>query len=150
MRARNYWILLSASVLLSCGGGAPAPSGPPPSLPAMAPREHTEVVNGPERILAPDGSVQMEGNKKNGLRHGVWTSYFPDGRVRSRNEYREGKLEGLSTVFRENGALLYSGQHRNDKQVGEWRFHDEQGNLERTVVYDTAGAVINDPGEGGS
>ena len=146
--ALKLWIIIPVLALLSCGGNvgeAPAKQKEATSLPAMAPTQQEAIINGPDKVYDTDGRLQMEGDRKNGQRQGVWTSYFPNGRVQSRNEYREGKLQGLSTVFRESGNLYYTGQHKNDKQVGEWRFYDEAGNLESTVIYDTTGAVINDP-----
>lgn len=143
------WLLAAALLVCGCGGSneEPAPAAPDtataPTAPAAVPRE--PVINGPEKIHDPEGRLQQEGDRKNGLRHGVWTSYFSNGRVQSRNAYRDGKLEGISTVFRENGATYYTGQHRNGKQVGEWRFFDEAGNLERTAHFDTTGALIIDP-----
>ncbi|MEO7082004.1 MAG: hypothetical protein ABIY71_10775 [Flavobacteriales bacterium] len=147
--ALKYWILIPVLGLFSCGGNTgavPTKEKEATSLPGMAPAQTELVINGPDKVYDTQGRLEMEGDRKNGLRQGVWTSYFPNGRVKSKNEYREGKLQGLSTVFRENGSIYYTGQHKDDKQVGEWRFYDEQGTLERTVTYDIAGVVINDPG----
>ncbi len=146
--APKHWILIPVLILFSCGGSsekAPGADKEPTALPQMVPAQEA-IQNGPDKVYDGEGRLEMEGDRKNGLRHGIWTSYFPNGRVRSRNDYREGQLQGLSTVFRENGSMYYTGQHKNDKQVGEWRFYNEQGTLENTVVYDTTGAVINDPG----
>lgn len=97
-------------------------------------------------MVAPDGWLQMEGDMKDGLRTGLWTSYTREGRVKSRSEYRNGEPEGIATVFHANGALYYTGSQRKGRQVGEWRYFDEQGQLVRTVQYDTSGAVINNLG----
>lgn len=146
----NYSILVPVLLLLACQGssvpkGAPAPADTAKVAPRQEPPLDTVVIeNGHARMLSPDGRLLMEGDMKDGKRNGVWTSYSREGRVKSRNEYRQGLLEGVSTVFHENGALYYTGQHRHGKQVGEWRFYDVKGELERTVSYDTSGAVIND------
>lgn len=148
MMALKHWILIPVLGLLSCGGNsgaAPSKEKQATSLPGMTPTMKEPVINGPDKVYDAEGRLQMEGDRRNGLRQGVWTSYFPNGRVQSKNDYRDGKLQGLSTVFRENGSIYYTGQHRNDKQVGEWRFFNEQGDIENTVVYDTTGAVISKP-----
>lgn len=144
------WILSSALAILGCGGNTtipdvPAPMHEPEAEVQAAPRDTVKVVNGHDKVFSPEGWLKMEGDMKDGKRNGVWTSYSPKGRVKSRSEYRDGKQVGLSTVFRDNGALYYTGQYRNDKQVGRWEFYNEAGDLERTVNYDTNGAVINDP-----
>ena len=90
------------------------------------------------------GRALMEGQMLDGRRQGVWTSYLPNGRVQSRNVFENGVLNGVTTVFHENGVLYYSGNQRKGKPFGEWKFYDNQGILAKTVVYDTAGALIND------
>ncbi len=143
-------ILVIGLTALSCGGNTtipevPAPEQKPEAEVQAAPRDTVKVINGHSKVFSPEGWLRMEGDMKDGRRNGVWTSYTPKGRVKSRGEYRDGKQEGLSTVFRDNGAMYYTGQYRNDKQVGRWEFYNEEGDLERTVHYDTSGAVINDP-----
>jgi antitoxin component YwqK of YwqJK toxin-antitoxin module len=78
-------------------------------------------------------------------RNGVWTSYTEQGGVQSRNDYVDGVLQVQSIVFRPNGAVYYQGEHRNGKQVGAWKFYDEQGNLAKTVEYDTLGNIVGQP-----
>ena len=140
--------MVPAFLLLACGTTDPGAKGSQgPAGPAVQQRD-TTVVDGPAKEYDINGRLQLEGNRKGGQRHGIWTSYFPDGQVRSRSEYRDGRLEGVATVFRANGGIYYTGQYRNDRQVGEWRFFNEQGNLERTVLYDTTGTVVPAPGDG--
>lgn len=105
------------------------------------------VIDGPYQEYDPEGRLVLEGSMKRGERHGIWTSYYPDGRVRSRTDYRDGKLQGVTTTFRPNGGLYYTGQHEQDVETGTWRFYDASGNLVRTVVYDSTGAVLSDSGE---
>ena len=128
--------LLPALMLLACNTPTPTGNTKPtvdsvvlPSPPVSAP-----VAEGLEQLRTADGKVSMEGYKRNGQRHGVWTSYTKDGRVKSRNTYAEGKLNGDCVVFRENGQLYYTGQYANGKEVGEWKFHGPDGTLVKTVV----------------
>ena len=144
------WILLPALAILGCGGNNTTPEAPatehkPEAEVKAAPQDTVKVVNGHDKVFSPEGWLKMEGDMKDGKRNGVWTSYTPKGRVKSRGEYRDGMQVGLSTVFRDNGALYYTGQYLNGKQVGRWEFYNEAGDLERTVNYDSTGAVINDP-----
>lgn len=104
----------------------------------------TKIVNGHSVILRPGGQKLMEGDMRDGERHGQWTSYFENGQMQSRSDYEHGRLEGPTVVFRSDGALNYAGQYHDGKQVGTWKFHDETGALAKTVEYDSTGAVIND------
>ena len=125
------------------------PTDPPaidtPSAPATAaPMEQVPVEDGTETTFWPDGTVRMKGMKKDGKREGIWTSYGPTGRVQSRKEFRKGQKEGPAVVFHDNGAIYYSGQYLHDKPTGEWRFHDETGELARTVQYDEQGEILSE------
>ena len=106
--------------------------------------EQVPVENGTETTFWPDGTVRMKGMKKDGKREGIWTSYGPTGRVQSRKEFRKGQKEGPAVVFHDNGAIYYSGQYLHDKPTGEWRFHDETGELARTVQYDEQGEILSE------
>lgn len=144
---------LLSVLVLACNGKAdsPKPVAAPvatkDSTPAIGP-DTAMVQNGHVRMVGPDGHLQMEGDMAGGKRSGLWTGYTRDGRVKSRSEYKDGLPEGISTVFRDDGTLFYTGNQQRGRQVGEWRYYNTEGQLERTVVYDTSGAVINDRGKG--
>lgn len=87
--------------------------------------------------LHENGAVKIEGmNDGNGLRTGIWTSYYPDGTKWSESHYIKGMKEGHSVTFYENGQKRYIGEYKNDKQVGEWIFYDEEGNETERKVYE--------------
>jgi hypothetical protein len=111
----------------------------------LTPEEQDTLQNGHAQIHRPSGGLLMEGDKLNGKRNGVWTSYTEQGGVQSRNDYVDGVLQGQSIVFRPNGAVYYQGEHRIGKQVGAWKFYDEQGTLAKTVEYDTLGNIVRQP-----
>lgn len=152
MRWNMAWLMVPLVALWACGqngdGGGKALDTEVPAAPEAAAPVEYEVTNGPYKLYDPEGRLQLDGTMAGGQRHGVWTSYFPDGRVRSRTEYSNGKLHGVTTAFRPNGRLYYTGEHRNDREVGTWRFYNDHGDLARTVVYDTAGNILSDTGEG--
>ncbi len=145
--------LIILCALCACGGPTSPASAPhvdgdtlKKTAPAVPPAAQQDTLsNGHEKIRRPDGHLLMAGDKLDGQRNGIWTSYNDQGRVQSRNEYDHGVLQGQSVVFRDNGALYYTGEHRNGKQVGEWKFYDEQGNLTKTVEYDTLGNMVQQP-----
>jgi antitoxin component YwqK of YwqJK toxin-antitoxin module len=102
------------------------------------------VTNGPVDVRYPDGHSRIKGNMRNGQRHGMWTSYFPDGRPQSFAGYLDGVLHGTKVVYHPSGATYYTGDYIKGRQVGVWRFFDEQGKPSRTITYDSTGTVIND------
>lgn len=147
-------VLLPIVLLLmaSCGDGADG--GTPTTADTTGAAAHADSLR--QKAIAdslrdgyhvykdPAGRALMEGRLQGGRREGVWTSYLPNSRVQSRNVYENGVLNGITTVFHENGVLYYSGTQRKGKPFGEWKFYDNQGNLAKTVVYDTSGMLVRD------
>lgn len=139
-------ILLFTPLLLlfTCGTPDTGPHGArtQDSLKAVA---HTDSIrkdslrDGHHNITGPTGRTTMEGDMRNGKRHGVWTSYTDQGRTKSRSEYVNGVLQGPTITFHDNGTVYYQGRYLNGKSFGEWRFFDEQGGLIRTAVFDSTG-----------
>ncbi|MEO8066437.1 MAG: hypothetical protein ABI599_01965 [Flavobacteriales bacterium] len=131
------YYLLPVLFLLACN--APKPSDPikptTDSIATPAPVDSPAVEDGLEQLRTADGRLSMEGYKRKGQRHGVWTSYTQDGRVKSRTAYTDGKLDGDCVVFRENGQLYYQGSYKNGLETGEWKFYGPDGALEKTVQH---------------
>jgi hypothetical protein len=139
------FILLSALAFMACGPASTEEQATDPAE-KPAPLNPDSLAEGMHRYQDAQGHKVMEGEIRNAQRQGIWTSYHTNGKVMSRSEYMNGVLQGPTLVFRENGALLYDGQYRyrQGKQIGTWRFYDAGGQVERTVEYDTTGAIIND------
>jgi hypothetical protein len=136
-------------LLFACQQSAPVPEPPTTQLPDVRnPPGDTiktpEVTDGPVVVSYPDGKTKIKGHMRNGKRHGVWSSYFPDGKPWSFCDYENGELTGTSVTYHSNGTTYYTGDYRHGHEVGLWRFYDAQGNLVKSVTYDTAGTVIND------
>ena len=51
----------------------------------------------------------------------------------------KGRRQGLWADFYPNGQKRYEGQFKNGKCTGEFRYYDEQGNLQATNVFDKSG-----------
>ncbi|MFT3884314.1 MAG: hypothetical protein QM724_02450 [Flavobacteriales bacterium] len=139
-------LLFVPLLLLACGAPAtkPADDRVADSLRTVAYRDsirQDQLRDGPHTLQGP-GGTRLEGDLRNGKRNGTWTSYGADGRIKSLNEYVDGVLQGPTTTFRGNGSIYYQGQYLNDRSFGEWRFFDEQGELVRTVVFDSTGAEV--------
>lgn len=99
-----------------------------------------EVVEGDKVVVYQkeyyeDGNLLKEGAIKNNKRHGIWTSYYRDGKKWSEGEFVEGKMEGSTTSFHPNGGVRYTGSFENGRKSGEWRFYDEDGELQEIQYF---------------
>ena len=54
----------------------------------------------------PDGKLLMRGNLINGLQDGVWKKFYPNGNVEIKLTFKEGNREGLKEVFDEIGEII--------------------------------------------
>lgn len=142
--------VVAALLLMACSGGEGMDRTPTADTAGTAARRDSlrrqaitdSLRDGYHVYKDASGRPLMEGELVDGQRYGVWTSYLPSGRVQSRNVYDHGVLHGITTVFHPNGVLYYTGTQRKGKPFGEWKFYDARGQLARTVVYDTTGAMI--------
>jgi antitoxin component YwqK of YwqJK toxin-antitoxin module len=91
--------------------------------------------NGEYLELYANGKIKIEGQKKDGLRNGVWYSYFENGNKWSETSYINGQKNGVSIVNYPNGKIHYKGQYKNDKKSGNWYFYKEDGNLDYEENY---------------
>jgi hypothetical protein len=130
-------------LILALAQGCTPPADGTPASPSAADRTANTPAapaNGPQVIHTKDGG-RMEGDMTNGMRTGLWTSYFPDGSVRSRVTYRNGKEEGPTEVFHANGMPYYAGTYHQGLTVGEWVFFDPTGKEVKRVTYDSTGVA---------
>ncbi|HEY0977266.1 MAG TPA: hypothetical protein VGE21_07325 [Flavobacteriales bacterium] len=134
-------LLLSFCSLIACDPGTASDrAGDKDTIPATT--GDTLLRDGLHVERDAKGLPVIEGYVKNGQRDGVWTSYNANGKVKSRDSYVRGVLQGPTVTFRDNGAMFYIGQHRNGVRSGEWKFYDEQGELQRSVTFDSTGVEV--------
>lgn len=97
-----------------------------------------QVVNGEGRreVLNAAGQVSESGQVKNGLRTGVWTTYFPaSDSVMNEAVYEKGKANGKFTAYFFNGQVNIKGTMENDERSGEWTWYTEDGAVESVVTF---------------
>ena len=84
----------------------------------------------------PNGNIQTEGwNNEEGLRDGIWYSYYENGVKWGETSYKNGLKEGHSIVFYPNGKVRYMGDYANDVKVGHWVFYLESGEIDTEEDY---------------
>lgn len=76
-----------------------------------------------------NGLKKVEGEHRDGLRHGVWTYYYENGMKWSEGRYKNGVRDGYSIVYYENGRKKLEGQYEQDLQVGIWKVWNDDGSL---------------------
>ncbi len=83
-----------------------------------------------------NGQVKIEGKKnKDGLKHGIWVSFFENGEKMSESNFKNGVNDGYSMVWQPNGLVHYFGSYRAGKKVGEWTFYDKEGKVKNVENY---------------
>jgi len=68
-----------------------------------------DLLNGPGKRFAKNGTLRFEGEFVCGLKQGVGRSYAKNGRLSYEGEYLAGKKHGVGKLFA-NGALVYEGE----------------------------------------
>lgn len=63
------------------------------------------VQHGLGSSYLPDGKLLMRGNLINGLQDGVWKKFYPNGNVEIKLTFENGNREGLKEVFDETGKI---------------------------------------------
>tara|TARA_B100000035_G_C20840917_1_gene483025 strand:+ start:29 stop:472 length:444 start_codon:yes stop_codon:yes gene_type:complete len=70
----------------------------------------------------PGGELEYIGESKNGFIHGDFISYYPNGNVSIEGEVDRGKY------------------------IGEWKYYDDDGSLNKTLIYNKEGLKIDSIG----
>ncbi len=94
-----------------------------------------------EATYYPSGQVRMEGEYKNGVKHGYWISYYQNGNKWSEGWYVESINHGQTTTWHENGQVYYKGQFNQGNRSGTWKFWDENGDFIKKINYDVLNAL---------
>lgn len=88
-----------------------------------------------EKVMYPNGKLQIEGTYKENKRHGTWAFYYENGNKWSEAVYEDGQYNGKSTTWFENGNLRYEGFYKKGIKSGTWKFYTEAGELEKEVQF---------------
>ncbi|MFK8044449.1 MAG: toxin-antitoxin system YwqK family antitoxin [Crocinitomicaceae bacterium] len=86
--------------------------------------------DGLQKSYYPKGNLKMSGKlNAQGLKEGVWTSYFENGQKNSESTFVNGINNGYSMVWFPSGKVRYFGDYKGGKQVGEWTYFNEEGKI---------------------
>jgi antitoxin component YwqK of YwqJK toxin-antitoxin module len=76
-----------------------------------------------------------QGSFNNGVKDGVWVSYWGNGQLFEKGNYKNGKQEGAWVRYRETGQLRSKGDFKNGKLEGAWLAYFENGQLSDKSNY---------------
>ena len=82
-----------------------------------------------------NGGINMTSEYKNGVKNGEeWKTYYADGY--SIVNYVSGKRNGEFTHYFASKKPFYQGEYVDDKEVGEWRYMNENGDLVKVQKWE--------------
>lgn len=88
------------------------------------------------RWRAEDG-VRKRGAYREGVRVGLWETFWPDGTKRGRAEFRMGEVSGIQTLWHPNGQVLASGRIVDGRPDGPHRRFYEDGTPKEVETFDS-------------
>ena len=74
------------------------------------------------------------GSLKNGKRDGLWF-FYDEGKLWQKGTYRNGLKHGLETTYRINGKIYFQGKYYKNKKNGEWKFYNLDGSYYASETY---------------
>ena len=111
------------------------------SSPTVDHKEETENEStlsrtGLQKDYYENGQLKITGRLNNdGLKDGVWTSYFENGQKNSESNFKAGINNGFSMIWYPNGNVRYFGDYTNGNKSGTWTFYNEEGKVVKTESF---------------
>ena len=81
------------------------------------------------------GNVMEKGSYFDGMRQGIWKTWFENGKLASEIEFEQDLPNGRFVIYWENGVTKLIGKYVTGLPSGVWRKYDEEGTLFLTTVY---------------
>ena len=101
------------------------------------------VENIPAHVVYDDlGSISQINHYKEGLPHGLHTSYHPNGQQRERVEYTDGKMDGKCDLFSTKGELIGEGKYKKGVPYGKHYRNFESGELAYIAKFGDEGELL--------
>jgi len=101
------------------------------------------IKNGLFRTFYPDGKVAEAINYRDGKKDGDWIQYFDDGKLKFKGAYFADEKEGAFTGYFPDGRINLSGAYKAGHKQGNWIIYGEKGELIQSEKY-SDGALVKD------
>ena len=82
-----------------------------------------------------DGSIRLECDIRNDMRHGQCIEYYENGFIKSVSEYKNDTLNGESIFYRPNGVIYWQVDFDNGEKNGEITYFDSLGRKFQTSTF---------------
>ncbi len=89
----------------------------------------------------PEGNVAEELTYRNDKMQGPCVQYFTDGSVKLKCNYADDKLDGLYVIYHLKGTVEVSGTFSRNMKNGAWVYLHENGELEKREEYENGRMV---------
>ncbi|MEI6765416.1 MAG: hypothetical protein WCM76_07220 [Bacteroidota bacterium] len=99
-----------------------------------------DSLDGAYREFYPDGTVKIDGQYKHGLYNGTWKYYDSSGILIGQGEFTLGS--GIQRGMTRTGKTTRTIQYKNNLKDGEETWYNEDGSVEKVVVYREGKQVI--------
>jgi antitoxin component YwqK of YwqJK toxin-antitoxin module len=83
-----------------------------------------------------NGYVRVEGELKNGVKHGKWVYWYENGHKWSEGNFVEGRRDGVHRTYHDNGSRYTEGRWELGVRRGIWQYWTPEGALEKEINYD--------------
>ena len=70
---------------------------------------------------------------------GVVTEYYKNGNKKYETKYNDGKPSGKYLTWFKDGTKKAEGEYQEGKRVGLWKWYNEKGKINFTVIYENSG-----------
>lgn len=80
-------------------------------------------------------TMREEGTYFDGMRIGLWKTWFADGQIASEIEYDQDLMSGKYTIYYENHVVKRSGKYVSGERDGLWYEYGDNGELILTTLY---------------
>jgi antitoxin component YwqK of YwqJK toxin-antitoxin module len=86
-----------------------------------------------------------KGHYVDGLREGLWQTYFSNGILWKEEHYLNGKRHGLWKMYRRDGTLQEEVHYLNGDLHGLWKWYHKDGTLESCSLYNMDEVLSTSP-----
>ena len=102
-----------------------------------------KVYNGTCNIFYNDSILWKTRTYKRGIEVKEISYYLDNGEKEYVGYKKNGQIDGEFTSYYRNGNISIEGTLNSGKYIGEWKYYDDDGSLNKILNYDKAGNAID-------
>ena len=102
-------------------------------------KKYTGICN----VLYNDSILWKTRTYKRGKKTAETGYYIPEGTLEYVGSERDGRIHGDFVSYYRNGEVSIKGKLNNGRYIGEWKYFDDDGSLNKTLYYNKKGEMID-------